>query len=248
MMIPIRGLILCEGESDQVLLGAYLAKQLNLTFKKRLKTNHFEEEPISWYMDENNRLIGIWNVGGTNFVAAVQKIMHLELIDHLIEAIIVVTDFDDDNAKKKRPSEIYDAIHNAINIKDYNMEEMLAGINAWHLIKFDGSFSQMNTIKYCYLLVPMDSQGALETFMLNALSENDESRKEVIIQARKFIKDFKSEKYLRKRRERIKAELGISVSVFNPERMFDTMIELINHVDWTKFEQTERQFGILKDI
>lgn len=118
----------------------------------------------------------------------------------------------------------------------------------WHNIEFIDSFSERRTIRYCYLLVPLDSQGALETFMLNALSENSNEKKEAIRQVRDFVNNFKSNVYLRKRREKVKAELRISISVFDPRKTFYTMRELIESIDWMEFDQTDKQYGILKEI
>ena len=165
--------------------------------------------------------------------------MRHEISDHLVEAVVIITDHDDEGAERERPQAIVDAIYSIVGNSNKSTD-MNTVLNKWQSIEFTGSFSLKISIKYCYLLVPLDSQGALETFMLNALSEKDEARKEVIDQVEFFISNFKSEQYLRKRREQIKAELGISISVFNPERMFDTMMELINQVDWTNFDETEK--------
>ena len=63
-----------------------------------------------------------------------------------------------------------------------------------------------------------------------------------------FIKGFQSEEFLKKRRERVKAELSVSISVFLPDRMFDTMTELIKSIDWADFRTTDTQFGVLLNI
>ena len=70
---------------------------------------------------------------------------------------------------------------------------------------------------------------------------------EVIDQVKQFIRGLNSQDYLKTRRQRIKAELSVSVSVFSPERMFDTLKELITQVDWSKFETTNKQFKVLTE-
>jgi len=90
--------------------------------------------------------------------------------------------------------------------------------------------------------------GALETFMLDALSEKSPEKKHVVEQSRSFVKGFKSDVYLKKRRERTKAELGVALSAFSPDKVFTTMQELIDSFDWTEFEATDKQFKLLTEI
>lgn len=248
-MNQIRSMILCEGDSDQVLLGSYLSEKLDIEFNKRIKEDPFPGEKIAWYFDNNDRLIGIWNAEGCDFVPNVKKIMQRELIEHVIDSIVIVTDYDDEKSSTDRPENVYKAICETVKIDNKDSKgDFSVRNNIWTTIEFEGSFSEEISIRYCYLLVPYDAQGALETFMLKALSEDNETKKETILQVKDFVKNFKSDQYLKKRRERIKAELGISVSIFNPERMFDTMMELINRVDWSKFDETEKQFGLLREV
>ena len=99
-----------------------------------------------------------------------------------------------------------------------------------------------------YLLVPLDSVGALETFMMNSLSEQNEEKSNVILQAKEFVKNFSSQVYLRERREKVKAELGVSLSVFSPDKVFTTMKELIDSAHWETFATANTQFERLKEL
>ena len=247
-MKHIKGIVLCEGDSDQVLLGTYLAAVKNMTFVKQIGDNTFAEERVIWYSDRFNQYIGIWNVGGHDFSPTIQKIMQSEFFEHKIESIVVITDYDDESAEQERVDKIFKMINETVAMNNYEPWDSSKMNNQWIRISFTDSFSQQVDIKYCYLLVPYNSYGALETYMLNSLSENDDDKKDAILQVKEFVESFKSERYLRKRREKIKAELSVSVAVFNPGKMFDTMKELINSVDWTQFDQTEKQFGLLKEI
>lgn len=53
--------------------------------------------------------------------------------------------------------------------------------------------------------------------------------------------------FLKRRRDKIKAELGMFVSVINPDKMFNTLRELNESVDWSKFDLTNSQFSMLLD-
>lgn len=145
------------------------------------------------------------------------------------------------------PTKIFETMNETVSIENYDLQEMLSMNNTWQDISFEGSFGK-SVVQFCYLLIPSDSQGALETFMLDALSEDSEAKKEAVLQVKQFVAEFRSNFYLTKRRQKVKAELGISLSVFNPERLFDTFMELINSIDWASFQAVGKQFDVLLEI
>ena len=87
--------------------------------------------------------------------------------------------------------------------------------------------------------------------MLKALCESSDSRHEVADKVHDFVARFNTESkynvFLKRRRDKIKAELGMFVSVINPDKMFNTLGELIKSVDWSKFDLTNSQFSMLLD-
>lgn len=244
----IKGMILCEGATDQILISAYLMKEKGWEFINVRKDKFpFSDKGLFWYENERGEYLGIWQISGKSFEPVVRKIMVLESIEHTVESICIITDHDDeDEAENKRPEGILNAANEVLQINGFDIDELKTKSNhQWTNIEFKDSFSQVQHMDICYLLVPIDSQGALETYMLNALSEDSESKKEAIQQVKEFIKGFKSEEFLKKRRDRVKAELSVSISVFLPDKMFDTMTEIIKSVDWTDFRATDTQFGVL---
>lgn len=247
-MRNIKGLILCEGESDQILIGAYLGDIKGWKYVRKNSDKPFEDEAVTWYTDEQNNLLGIWAVGGCSFIPAIRKIMDYQKLDHKVEKVAVVTDYDDEHAIKERPETIYREIDTVLKVTGFEPEKYLQRPNIWHELCFQDDFSKDVKMDFCYLLVPKDGEGALETFMLKALSEQNSENKEVIEQVRRFLAEFKSDIYLKKRREKIKAELSVSISIFSPERMFDTLKEIIESVDWKEFRATDQQFGVLGEI
>ena len=247
----IKGMILCEGASDQMLLSAYLTQEKGWIFIKNGKDSlPFSDKEIFWYTKECKDYLGIWRVNGKAFEPIVRKILELEAIEHTVESMCIITDHDDDDeAENKRPESIFNVANEVLHIKGFNVNELIIQSNhQWASIEYKDSFSQDQQMDICYLLVPLDSQGALETYMLNALSENSDAKKEAICQVKEFVNGFNSEVFLKKRRDRTKAELSVSISVFAPDRMFDTLTEIIKSVDWTNFRTTDTQFGVLLRI
>lgn len=239
-------LILCEGETDQVLIGLYLEALGGWKFKKTDKPLYKENE-IVWYSGKNQSVLGIWRVEGNDFSRVMAKISEREKYDAGLDSLVVITDHDDEKAENERVVETFKGFIDCFPETKGSIDRLSANLNFWTEVSYQSSFDE-NKARMCYLLVPMQEVGALETFMLNALSENNPEQKEVIDQVKRFIKDFESEVYLKSRRDKVKAELGISLSIFNPERIFRIMDELLSQANWAEFDASDKQFSILKEI
>ena len=237
-------IILCEGETDQALLGCYLEKTAGWSFAKDQKADLFPLEQVVWYKDGHNNLKGIWQVGGNDFTDAVQKVLDRELLEHQFDHLVIVTDNDDSAEVRERLQEVLKTV--AAVSRGCKLGEECEE-NQWGSFIIENSFSR-SEIQFLYLLVPMQETGALETFMMNSLSEQSEEKRNVIDQSKVFVKGFQSDCYLKQRREKVKAELGVSLSVFSPDRIFTTMKELIDSVEWERFSTTHEQFELLKQV
>lgn len=242
-MKRVKGIILCEGETDQVLISSYLERVEGWGYFHN-KNSLFPGERVTWYKKQGDEILGVWQIGGHDFAEPLRRIVGREKLESNVERIVVVTDHDDEDAERERLVGVFRAICDeaGASFTDYDFE---AG--RWYRFRVDNAFGG-DFIDAAYLLVPKDEIGALETFMLDALSEQDESKREVVVQARRFVADFESDIYLRRRRERTKAELGVSLAVFSPDRVFTTMEELINSVNWEDFDLSHRQFSLLREI
>lgn len=245
-MRRVKGIILCEGETDLVLISSYLGKVRGWKYLK-YKNPPLADETVSWYGNDHEEILGIWPVGGNSFVKPIQKIVGLEKLEPTFESVVVVTDHDDLSAERDRLSEVFDII-DVTTVNQGKNREVCP--NQWYHFEVKGDFSDGSDddMRFAYLLVPCDEVGALETFMLDALSETSPERDNVIRQSRSFVKGFDSNVYLKKRREQTKAELGVALAVFSPDRVFTTMQELIDSVDWSDFKASETQFRLLLEI
>ncbi len=238
--------ILCEEFTDQILISYYLNNRCGWEHMKSGRNKNIafiNDYGIEWYFREANYL-GIWPVKGNNFSEAfVSIIERCKLENNEIRKIIVVTDHDDIDAETKRLESLSDIVSHCLgeNVKAFSNGE-------WTKFKVKDDFSTISEIETLYLLVPISGNGALETFVFNAISEDNIYAKEAIEQARSFIKNFRSEKYLTHNREKIKAELSVSLSIFSPDKVFSTMNEYLKSMNWEKYKLFNIQFQELEKI
>lgn len=241
-------LVLCEGLGDQILLGSFLEKTCSwVRLDKYPDTLPSFDDRTTWYESAKKEYVGVWHVGGNDFSSAISTIAEMDKLEHHVNSLIVITDHDDDSAEYDRPKEIYRHL-NSLQLIDMDPDWVKDNNNKWMTLKFFDRYDTLSSIEFCYLLIPLEKQGALETFMLETLSSQDVNKKNAIEQVIQFVDNFKSSVYLSKRREKTKAKLNISMTVFNPTILFKTLAEEINSVDWGQYETTNHQFEILKRL
>ena len=250
-------IILCEGDTDRDLLGYYITRVTNWRYQNKLDEPPFKLDKdsksyIAWYKyaqennDEQENILAIWPVGGNDFTHAVKKISRALILGSGVQKLIIITDHDDKLAESERRDEIYSELMKNLGADASKIDDNISG---WSTFSFTGRLMP-STISVYYLLVPLEENGALETFMMSALCENDENKAALITEAKSFVQKISSKitSYLTGRREKIKAELGITISVLSPDKVFTTMNELINSVQWENCDDTHKQFKILREI
>lgn len=238
------GVILCEGETDQILIGAYLHGRQGWCYSSEIRP-FFSGRQTHVYVKDSDHL-EIWAVGGHDFRSAIGKIAERQLMSSDIDRIAIVTDHDDASAETERLEEICEILENKFQFSEPS--DLGQVCNRWADICYKDMYGTQAKMKFCYLLVPAGQEGTLESFMLECLSEGSPERENVIFQCRRFVDTFQSDFYLKKRREKVKAKLGVSMTVFSPDKIFTTMNELIQSVDWSKSEVSRIQFGPLEDF
>ena len=98
------------------------------------------------------------------------------------------------------------------------------------------------------MLIPQQEFGAMETFVIKEIMKKGIDEEIAANQTDFFVDNFRSDKFLRKRRERIKAKLSVLLSVISPDRTFTTIDEYLKSVNWSEFEGYMDTFKPILDI
>lgn len=238
-------LILCEGETDQITLGLYLECVSGWKYDDKVESR-FPDEPINWYK-RGNDLLGIWRMGGCDFNRAMAETLKRESYVQEFGRIAIVTDNDSDEEFKDRFIEILVTIRELAGFdQSYKLEEQY--VDTWNKVSFVDKSGAIGCVEVCIIPVPIDEQGAMETFIINSFSDNLQEGEMIVKESGEFVDSIVSEVYLRKRRDRIKAKMGVSLSVFNPDKSFRIMKEILNGIRWHEFERAHRQFERLEEL
>lgn len=105
--------------------------------------------------------------------------------------------------------------------------------NVWIENSCQADFGDNIFIEFLLSVIPKEGEGALETVLLNALSESYEG-KLIVNSSIDFIDKMPYYSYIPTDRLKLKAKLGVSLSVIFPDKVFSQFDEQLQIVDWSK--------------
>lgn len=238
-------LILCEGKTDAVLLSYYLEKTCGWTHRNtpkglNIKVDETKGESAYWYRKENESLL-ICGVGGKdNFGSFFREKIQPPLVDaSAFSKIAVVTDHDD-RAKES----IVDSLCASFKPIIANIEN-----DKWISNRYQNSYDQEAFVDFLLVIIPSDKEGALETLLLDTISEK-EYDKAIVRRSISYVDEIQpiAAKYLSKNRLKLKSCLGVTWAIQYPEKLFSFIDEQIRSVKWEESQILAQCFDQLKRI
>ena len=188
--------------------------------------------------------MAIYPVGGCEEInPEVEEVIQFnKKFNYFFEDLIVVADHDDAEADT-RISELGCVIGKLLGQDDISIE---AGkIKA---VELEDPYKEMQTMKVLCMFIPVQGDGALETFVLQMFSQVDEENSKVANVSGAFVEGIRSKKYLTRRREKTKAKLSVALSVFSPDRTFTTINEFLREIDWNRYKEFNKTFSVLNQL
>jgi hypothetical protein len=234
-------IILCEGRVDTALIGQYLASINGWHYSKAGKVGaNFPEEDRRQIINKYKRgdhWMYLWGVGGrTRYKSPFEKILEFNSFnkDTSFNNIVFIVDRDEE-----------DEASIVSEFAGYIGNDGLS-CNEWLDVTYTDKFGQEYTVRMMLIIVPFDEEGALETVMINSLAEEDDE--EIIPQCVQFIDGIKSEKYLKKRRDILKAKLSTLIAIIDPDRAVDSLVEIVEGIQWDRYRAVNQTFNKLLEL
>lgn len=206
-------IILCEGEMDKIILSHYMIARFEYKYKKDLKgwtDEKHKNESASLYKREkyDDELI-IWATGSHELLGdAFEIILNLNKVntDVVYSRIVIIADHDSDQENKK----LWDTINGKLKSQGV---EVVFREQKWLEIQQKLSFDVALDVELLGISIPLDKNGALETFLLDALAEQ-EKNKYLANSSQKFVHSLEANMdkmggYLSNRRLCVKAPLCV---------------------------------------
>lgn len=99
------------------------------------------------------------------------------------------------------------------------------------------------------MFIPFDENGALETYLLNCIGNNDTYDKIIIDKSKGFIDTIDpNEKYLNQRRLKTKAKFDVYFSVRTAADQYSERQNILKSVAWENYDTIRTDFSIFKDL
>lgn len=226
-------IILCEGETDLILISYYLEKTKGWVYTrnpKGLKLTFTEQDnrAACSYINDNDDELLICAVGGKDnfgnfFNENLKKPIMRSTARETEYRIALVTDRDDVSIQEIECT-ISEQLSPTVNS---------VGNNIWKTNIVDAELGAKITIEFLLLVIPKENTGALETVLMDSLAENEYDAN-IIEKCSDFITDIKpdADRYIHENRLQLKAQLGVAFSIFNPEKTFSLFKERLVSVKW----------------
>ena len=121
--------------------------------------------------------------------------------------------------------------------------------NQWVENKYTDAYGTEQKIEGLLVVIPTEHEGALETVMLDSISE-DPYDEAIVDKASMFVKEMRTiaAKYISSDRKELKARLGVTWAVQYPEKVFKLINEQIRSVAWENSEVLKSCFAQLVKI
>lgn len=243
----MKSIILCEGRTDAGILKYYMER---VNGWKDYGKGTFKIDGLfsrRYYRDKDSLTIAA--MGGCNRITyAIEEIMKYNKCqfreEDVFSRIAVIVDNDDVNTSEKTIKEIDSVLNRTGEIKDTNIRN-----NEWIEFSFFNDMKKKLNLRLLPLIIPFDEKGAIETFILKSISDEDDYDKEIIVKGNDFIDTVDPDsRYLNHRRIITKAKYEVFFSVRATAEKHNDRDVVMKSIQWEKYKGTQMGFEKLRDM
>lgn len=243
----MKSIILCEGSSDFTLLQYYMRKVYGWEYSNS-HTINLDNIKRSATFGKKTDLMSIGGCGGCNrIIPALREVLESNTITtagEQFDKVVIITDRDEIETEDK----FIDDIKELCDEYRINLQDTLEN-DKWISAEYENGHGRNQLLQLLLLVIPFEETGAMETFLLNAIAQDDEYDAEIIRKSNQFVDAIDQEKrYLKKRRYITKAKFDVYFSVRTAAEQFVERQNILKSVPWEKYELIQNEFKKLKDL
>lgn len=252
----MKSVIICEGGTDLTLVQYFMEVAHGWEHIKQAdQRNHLAIDQlrnvnmVKWMIKDNDYLAIVSAGGATKIPDKFNSFIEYNTIiagptDTIYDNIVIITDRDEVESEQEFTTQIQDILQDN-NIKSVTPVEN----NSWRAFKYVNLSGDKESIKILLLVIPFQDTGALETFLLTAISKTNTTEEKVVKQCNHFVDDLDTDgKHLKHRRHVTKAKFDVYFSVRTPIEQFVERRNILRDVPWEEFEEIQTSFKKLKDL
>ena len=241
----MKSIIICEGETDFALLQYFMITVNGWQDSGKYAFKPLKESKSRDFIKGSNLLTIISSDGCTNikevFSAVIRYNQNAVSNDERYSKVVILTDNDEEDSESKIITDLQAVITNDNELKN----------NEWSSLSFNDMTDNKDSfsIELLLLIIPFEENGALETFLLNAVSKQDNYDAEIIRKGNAFVENSDPEsKYLKHRYLKTKAKFDVYFSIRTPAKQFAMRQNILKNVPWEQYESICEAFKELKKL
>ena len=257
----MNSIILCEGNDDLWMLGYFLHKACNTNWiyiqDKTISDNFIlpkdtRRSKSEVYTNGVDKIV-IHSVGGKDsFRKTIEFVSKINdyYPNERFQQIVIVRDRDNDSEEEiLQDLEKYFENYQGDN---YKLQSKITLKNKENVsVKYTSKETEY-TFNIAVIVIPFDSEGALETMLTKAISNKGKEESVICDLANsyvdKYLNIFKVSKYLSGNRDEIKAKFSSLMAIINPTSSTDTMNNIFMEFEWEKSAYICDNLKILKEL
>ena len=246
----MNSIILCEGPDDLWFISYYLHKRDGWDIDKNTKRlwRQYKIVPLNdhqdvKYLKKDNNGVAVWYVGGKdcfeNPIKTAIKRYVSEIPSEAVGSIVIVRDRDIDEE----------------NVILRKIEKWLPGIA--HLenrktteYRIDCENGETAYTRITPIIIPFDGDGAIETLLLNSISESSQTGRIIVDAAKNYVNSVKNNDevcrlYLVHQRFILKAQYSATIAVTNPDHSTGQFQDMVMNCPWENSPYVRSHFEII---
>ena len=248
----MNSILLCEGVTDFTLLQIYMCESNGWSDDKTLQSSALKIiGQKSRVLKKNNDLLTVASTGGCSRIPEALDLVLMRIknaappFNEAYKKIAIITDNDEPETTSETTTMIYNKLseQNVIFTESFKDKK-------WISCKMKNFIDVEYEFEVLLLVIPFTHQGAIETFLLDAISKNDTYDASIITKCISFVDTADPELcYLKKRRDKIKAEFATYFCIRTPAEAYKERNSIMKTgIRWSDYSLIQKDFDLLADL
>ena len=247
----MNSMIICEGPADYFLLQYYMRKAYCWNDEKECQAGILKMPgQKSRNLIRNSDILTIMAAGGCSRLSnGLQMVLDRNFysrpdLSDVYCRIAIITDRDEAGTEQDFIHEIQEILNK------YNVSrESCLSNNAWIRCSMSNQMGLTAVFYVLLMVIPFEENGAMETFLLNAVKNEDTYDKEIIEKCSCFVEQIDPErKYLTTRRYVTKAKFDTYFSIRTPVEQYAERQKILKNLKWEQYTGIQNAFQKLGEL
>lgn len=247
----MNNIILCEGSTDYFLLQYYMREAYQWIDDTSIQNGILKmPKQRSRNLTKNSDILTIMAVGGCSQIGnGLRTVLNKNYLSppnlsDVYNKIVIVTDRDEVGTEQTFIQTLQQVL------SEYNITTTTPITNnTWLPYSMQNQVGITIDFSILLLIIPFEENGAMETFLLNAIADKDSYDKTIIEQCNQFVDQIDPEKrYLTSRRYITKAKFDTYFSVRTPVEQYTERQSIVKNVKWEEYNHIQTAFQKLGEL